>query len=62
MMFSLSVASAADLRCALLRRGYDTMTAWPEWYYDVSFFGCPVRGEKKDLKSKYNSRFAAIIP
>ena len=27
----------------------------------VSFFGCPVRGEKKDLKSKYHSRFAAII-
>ena len=27
-----------------------------------SFFGCPVRGGKKDLKSRYNSRFAAIVP
>ena len=28
----------------------------------VIFFGCPDRGEKKDLKSKYNSCSAAIIP
>ena len=26
----------------------------------VNFFGCPARGEKKDLKSKYDSRFRLL--
>ena len=27
----------------------------------VIFFGCPARGEKKDIPPRYDSRFAAIV-
>ena len=41
---------------------HNTMTAAPDWYYAM-FFRLPRKGrEKRQSESRYNSRFAAIIP
>lgn len=42
--------------------GCYTMTATPEWYNAMFFRLSRKRREKRKLKSRYNSRFAAIIP